>query len=136
MPTGTAWIIENGSEGGVAGVRPAAYPCGVIALRPPDGSQRPWHEFFVWIRGPYRNVGIGRRCMEQIYPSLRKHLSRGSIIRVRYPERNPTSLSDRSRRDLWLNFFQQYDFTENEAASAREGALILELEYRSSRRST
>src|SRR5262249_36575927 len=66
---------------------PDAYPCGIILVWEPDQSQD--YELVVWLRGAYRNLGIGRKCMEQVLDpitaGLRSHPSGRKYLRVRLP---------------------------------------------------
>ena len=121
-PPWQAWLIRNGRTKGENGAETNAQVVGVIAL---NMSKQNDAELFVWIRSPYRNIGIGRQCLAKVYSEWPPTLDLRTI-RVRYPDVNPTSLSDQSRRNLWMSFFQHYDFTENEIASAQEQDLILE----------
>jgi GNAT superfamily N-acetyltransferase len=128
-PPFQAWMVLGGAEVEEHGGSENHYACGIIALKKVAGMHEV-SDLFVWIRGPYRNIGIGRRCLEQVYKNLADELPRGTTIRVRYPEPNSVNSGDRSRRDLWLNFFQHYNFTLQPLKSAQTASLILEWKYK------
>jgi hypothetical protein len=126
-----AWIILGGATTEYPTALAGQYACGLIALRPvPGAGSFKISELFVWIRGPYRTIGIGRHCLEQVYKEYPEALKQIDILQVCYPDPSPTSASDQSRRDLWLNFFQHYDFRLDPEASAQSSQLILQRKRR------
>ena len=123
------------------------YPVGVIAVRRIDASEfekgffcgrrpdpRPQLELTLWVRGPYRVMGLGSRHLEALLAALprvlfdpfadmpvtartvRKRvltaslpLSQSVTVLVRYPATGSTP-GDRLQRAMWMNFFHEYEF--------------------------
>jgi hypothetical protein len=90
----------------------AKRPCGLVCAFPPFRGAGLDLELLVWLRGPYRNIGIGRYCLGPILDDLAEELQRaGQTCRllVYYPE-GGTNRADRLQKALWMNFFFDYQF--------------------------
>jgi hypothetical protein len=77
----------------------------------PDGAEE--HELFAWLRGPYRNLGIGHSCVEQLAPVVLTRLPEVQprpYLRVRYPGAGRVGGAHRLQQEMWLAFFYQYGF--------------------------
>jgi hypothetical protein len=133
------------------------YPCGIILACEPLAESRGTlgcplarcshlqarFEFFVWIRGAYRNAGIGRMCVEgrdphhldgpkrervldTVWNELGKTLKDFTLF-VRYPADASSARAEVMEKALWSNFFYAYDFRKAKAAADGKGEdLILE----------
>jgi hypothetical protein len=119
--------------------------CGMICVLPETSARG---EVLVWIRGPYRNLGIGRDCfdgsdspLEHVWKKLKSLAERdclGNMSRaedaalvVRYPNGALPSNADRLERGMWLSFFFDYGFRRQKPTLApvdpkAEPDLILE----------
>jgi hypothetical protein len=120
-----AWLISTTRSG-----KPA-FACGVVlawevqaldwkslgvAANPLRDSRQPGEvELFVWLRGPYRNVQIGRTCFaagapekESPLEDLLKGLPTTTTLCTSYPA-SGSSGGDIEKK-TWLNFFYHYEF--------------------------
>jgi GNAT superfamily N-acetyltransferase len=109
------------------------YACGFFCVLPESSATS---EILMWLRGAYRNLGIGRECLdrlssplEHVWQELRKIARRDCLgnapksaddaaLRVRYPNGNLPGSSDKLERAMWLTFFFDYDFRRQKAALA------------------
>jgi hypothetical protein len=76
----------------------------------------------VWLRGPYRNVQIGRACFDDGPSSPLKHLLAqfpGRTLCTRFPSTRPTGRD--IEKEIWLNFFYHYDFRGAGTKDIEEG---------------
>ncbi|MGP0069651.1 MAG: patatin-like phospholipase family protein [Isosphaeraceae bacterium] len=119
----TAWIICSTRRDDANGTARPTFPMGAIlawrrdADSVPDGTE---FELLTWIRGPYRNMGVGRECFasvlndgtrffERILDELRPSDSSQKIsLIVRYPKTPPASRI--IEKKLWLNFHYSHAF--------------------------
>jgi hypothetical protein len=111
----TAWLVALASA-----TAPHAevwtedkYPCGaVLVWAPPDSAEE--YELLVWIRGAYRNLGIGRECLRELLPGLLAGLrglpNRRPVLRVRYPGGARSGGMNKMQKEMWLAFFYEYRF--------------------------
>ncbi len=125
------------------------YACGFIWVL---GRTSARAEIVVWLRGPYRNLGIGRECfdfpLDHIWNTLQAAAKqdclgyegdrKGDIddlsLIVRYPNGALPGSSDKLERAMWLSFFFDYDFRRlkvpaDTARSEPACDLILERRY-------
>ena len=148
-----AWIIREPTlPGGAVGQPPwNGRGCGVILAwkAPDDVPNRHVIELFVWLRGPYRTLGIGRTCVEGAIEQIRRKLRPSSdafTLRVDYPMRDVAATNgrqgggpggdssgskDRWQSMVWLGFFQGLGFRKREPETPDQEVLSL---YRSERR--
>jgi GNAT superfamily N-acetyltransferase len=91
---------------------PTDRPCGVVIVAPPYREAVKNLEFFMWLRGPYRNLGIGRQCIRPILDETPEYLSgTGAEYRLLayYPDNGGTG-ADRLEKAMWMNFFFDHGF--------------------------
>ncbi len=97
---------------------PAAAPCGVIAVertvedgRPATAANGdPVHELHVWVRGAYRNTGLGRPAVGQVLRELVDRLRPPFRLRVRLPLIGLTGPGGELQQNMWLTFFHHHEF--------------------------
>ena len=129
-----AWILCSTRRDQSTGTDRPTFPIGVILAwsnkgnRASSGSEI---EFFSWIRGPYRNMGIGHECLSYASPDRRRLFDKildgltpagtgktASLI-VRYPK---TPRGSRIiEKKLWLNFHYTLDFRIKGAVDLESG---------------
>jgi hypothetical protein len=117
----SAWLIpEPGAPGRSEDPKPRnGRACGVILAwktkdRKLDGEVI---ELFVWIRGAYRTLGIGRHCVMEAIDRLGAQIRSAPKplpLRVNYPLSDWAWSQDRWQSMGWLNFFQSLGFTKQE----------------------
>src|SRR5205823_4316263 len=90
QPRCSGWLIytDNPYPGGGAG--PAdQLPCGIILVTPEveeQAAEVEVLEFFVWLRGAYRNSGLGRFAVRRVLEQLRPAAGQKDVrLRVRLP---------------------------------------------------
>jgi hypothetical protein len=120
------WIIYlKGPE-----ERVGALPCGIISMAPPaDEPAGKSLELFLWLRGPYRNLGIGRQC--DILKNIVSRLCdlpapRPSILLARYPDSGP-SHAEKLDKAMWMNFFFDYGFKTLTGPDRQRGLRMITL---------
>jgi hypothetical protein len=99
------------------------------------------YDFLVWIRGAYRNTGLGRPAVAEVLQALGAELLRPFVLRVHLPlqgQRGPGGIIQLAN---WQRFFQHHDFvpvTLDHAAKPNESlhadnylasAIILERKF-------
>jgi hypothetical protein len=87
-------------------------PCGLVCAFPPSRGSGLDLEFLVWLRGPYRNIGVGRFCLRSILNDLADELRRTTRtyrLLVYYPD-GGANRADRLQKALWMNFFFDHQF--------------------------
>jgi hypothetical protein len=108
------------------------YPCGIaLVWEPPDAPDD--YELFIWLRGPYRTLGIARESLDDLFPgilgSLRQRPNPRRHLRVRYPRAVRPGKIDRIQRAVWLAFFYPYGFQQRDAlTTAPQQDLVLSRE--------
>src|SRR5262249_13193731 len=75
----------------------------------------PDFELVVWLRGAYRNLGIGRECLGGLLADIRRGLppQRGRHLRVRFPGMARPGSGKRMQKEMWIRFFSQYGLHRN-----------------------
>src|SRR5262249_40167362 len=107
----TGGDVENGT------------PCGLIMAWPLKVETV---ELLIWIRGPYRNLGIGHECFKSLVDNIVEEAD-PSKLQVRFPRGKVTGSHDKVRRMAWLNFFYDFGFVKPQPTREDEGEdLILE----------
>jgi GNAT superfamily N-acetyltransferase len=94
--------------------KPRLFPCGIVCAAAPAEKQDGVLELFVWLRGPYRNLGIGRRCFPALLEKLQDRDQGLPALGVKrlitfYPEDGVT-IGERLQKAMWMNFFFDYGF--------------------------
>ena len=143
MAGADAWLLTSGEMG-----KPPAYegpwndgdyPTGLVLVRPlrePEGDICPLRvgdderEFFVWVRGPYRTLNIGRdavtyflRKRKEGDPAWSGAVEGASSLVARYPGIG-VGLGDRLQRALWMSFFHDFNFRRVVGAGDDDGRLV------------
>jgi hypothetical protein len=122
------WLIyaRMADHGGRLPPPPKETPFGFILVRPDPAP--PDYEFLVWVRGAYRNSGVGR---EAALWALQKLTTEGWPAQpfrliVRLPVGNLTGPGGRLLRSMWETFFHHLDFRPvyQPAAPAAPGAAV------------
>ena len=153
--------VQDYSPEHTAGQGPVKYlPLGLVVAFNVEAARREWQgqlvptsegagaggatldedwELLVWIRGPYRTLGLGRGCL----PSLLEDELRGGnipgpekrgILRelpvkklfVRYPQLTST-ISDRLQRTIWRWFFNDNDFVRERVSEKADSPPVIRL---------
>jgi hypothetical protein len=131
------WVVKLAPQATVPdGVEPPpSYPCGVVLVWRPPGAQGDC-ELVAWLRGAYRNLGIGRQCLKDLLPRILQALQAlpggdERHLRVRFPGVARLGSGKRMQKEMWLRFFHQYEFHRNVSpGAAQAGDLVLELKYK------
>jgi hypothetical protein len=109
---------------------------GVVCVGPPYLAAGRDLELFLWLRGPYRNLGIGRLCLPPVLEAIgqaMQNLPRPGGSRYRlvtyYPD-SGVDKADRLAKAQWMNFFFDHRFRSLVAddPAAVPGVLSLALE--------
>jgi hypothetical protein len=105
-------------------------PCGIILVSPenvPKG-QVSAYDLFVWMRGAYRNTGIGQPAVEEVIDELRlKFTGQPFRLRVRLPVGKLSGPGGDMQISMWYTFFTHHEFDRTlEAPGAKEGELVLQ----------
>jgi GNAT superfamily N-acetyltransferase len=119
------WLIRVG----MADSEPAEPACGIILVHPNGGprpalasrsagtrpeelvaGEGPEYEFLIWVRGAYRNSGVGKRALDEALRRLRKQWPQPFSLVVRLLNREVTGPGGRLLRRMWLTFFHHHDF--------------------------
>jgi hypothetical protein len=117
---------------------PSNRPCGLVCAVPPFRGAGEDLEFIVWLRGPYRNFGVGRLCIRSIIKDLSDELSplapvpRPYRLLAYYPYGSPNQAS-RLKKALWMNFYFDYGFrsvTDRDDPGALAGVITLARDLR------
>jgi hypothetical protein len=115
--------------------------CGVVCVWPPFLDAGTDSEILIWLRGPYRNLGIGKVCLTKILEEIDQSL--GELARpngehrrlVTYYPNSRVDRADRLDRAQWMNFFFDHGFRSVPAGdqSAVPGVITLarQVEWRS-----
>jgi hypothetical protein len=97
---------------------PDKYPCGVVSVWPlPDLPGR--YGLLVWLRGAFRNLGIGRECLNELFEKtivarLAQAPGTDKEIEVRFPGAGRPHGADGLQKEIWLTFFFHYQFRKAE----------------------
>jgi len=110
-------------------------PAGVIFIWPSVFAETPAaaksssikvYELFIWLRGAYRNTGLGRPALRKILDEIRERITRPFRLRVRLPVKNLTGAGGKLQKAMWLTFFYQLDFLR---LKADDDELVLAREF-------
>jgi GNAT superfamily N-acetyltransferase len=129
LPDGceTAWLIRVEASRSADGAEPlpCEHTCGVVLVRP-HFKEAGEYELLVWVRGAYRNLGIGRACMEALRDRIKGLAGTCKQLRVRFPVTARRAI-DRRRIEMWQSFFFNYDFRPNDTGSGMDRILVRDL---------
>lgn len=103
-------------------------PCGVIICVKPDalsnGAAHP--ELIVWIRKPFRRLGIGELCLrgpESPLDKIRELYPKRPLI-ARYPVRGANGVD----KEAWRRFFEGLGFIKNSNGAVATDFTVLQLD--------
>jgi hypothetical protein len=115
-------------------------PAGIILVWPAedDHKQTPplkVYQLFVWMRGAYRNTGLGRPAVGNVLGQLTDSaklpdpLPRPFRLLVRLPAADLTGPGGKLQRAMWLTFFYQLEFVRvRDSAMTAQDEIKLELQ--------
>ena len=112
---GQCWLIYSRMENAVGQAPPPSgeNPLGIIMANPVSPAPaEPIYEFLIWIRGPYRNTGIGRQAVRQVLQELRAAHQDSFRLRVRLPVGEITGPGGELLKAMWLTFFNHFEFSQ------------------------
>ena len=117
-------------------LRGTPFPCGLVCAAPwPGDLNMENQEFLVWLRGPYRNLGIGREHMRFLLATIADELAVANPhgryrLLTCFPEEGGRN-AERLEKAMWMNFFFDYGFRtlprQDPYAPRRATALALPL---------
>jgi hypothetical protein len=96
-------------------------PCGVILCEPRGGADggRPDAELFIWLRGAYRNTGLGRTALRQVLDEeLPAVWPAGFRLHVYLPVSSLVGPGGELQKAMWMTFFHHFEFVRAAAAEA------------------
>ena len=96
-------------------------PAGLILFGPDKPKNPQNYLLFIWLRGAYRNTGLGRSAFPGDFgkttPAWRP--TRSFRLWVRLPIRDLTGPGGELQKGMWLTFFHHLDFICAGASSAK-----------------
>jgi hypothetical protein len=135
------WLISLKS------VESSPFPCGLFLVAPTQPAVKdvtPFEpevvnfDFFMWLRGPYRGLGIGRRALavhnqpdtpfpfDKIWEKLREQCApKPFCLNVRLPTSQADGEGGRMQRAMWLRFFYDYGFRRRPTRPGTTDQLVL-----------
>ncbi|APW59720.1 patatin-like phospholipase family protein [Paludisphaera borealis] len=129
--TPASWLIfSTRYDTGSGQLRPT-FPIGLVMVRPWEPEDL---ELIVWLRGPYRSMGIGRDCLaasssghgllDRIINDLGpKPGEAKKRLVARFPKTKPGCRA--IERKLWLNFHYAYEFRAKGSVDVDSGSELL-----------
>jgi hypothetical protein len=112
----------------------AKLPAGFIAVYPkalPAPHNPKPYAMLMWLRGAYRNVGLGRPAIERVLKKLEKKLPRPFQLHVNLPAANLSGPGGRLQKEMWLSFFTLLKFKRTRPAQdEHETQLELHRDFR------
>jgi hypothetical protein len=88
------------------------------------------YQLFVWMRGAYRNTGLGRSAVRDVLQKLQARWANTFRLRVILPVKDLTGPGGKLQKGMWLTFFTHHEFvrlsTPRVRASADEDNIELE----------
>jgi hypothetical protein len=100
----SAWTGGRPSAVGLIVVGPYQLPDVRVAARDHD------HVLFVWLRGAYRNTGLGRSALRAVLRQLQKDWPRPFQLHVHLPTARLSGPGGQVQKAMWLTFFHHLDF--------------------------
>jgi hypothetical protein len=84
---------------------------GLILIWPlEDGGAFPIYEMVVWMRGAYRNTGVGRPAVRAVLDQLEDRWPNGFRLRMRLAVSGMTGPGGKLQKAMWLTFFNHLEF--------------------------
>jgi hypothetical protein len=118
-------------------------PCGIALVLAPGAEleaardhspqaqarQAPVFEFVIWVRGAYRDSGIGREALIAALKDWCGRMQGDYSLGVRLPRREVSGPGGKMLEQMWLTFFHGYDFRRVEpdkrGATSPEETILL-----------
>jgi hypothetical protein len=108
----SVWLLVLAPEDGQPAppVSESGQAAGIVLMWQPD-PRRQELELLVWMRGPYRDLGLGRKGIEAILAQL-KGLQKyqAMSLRARYPREAFACQEDKQPSAMWRTFLTFYGF--------------------------
>jgi patatin-like phospholipase len=112
-------------------------PAGVILVSPSklsanEPEKRRIYDFLVWMRGAYRNTGLGRPAVADVLRTLSQVMPRPFVLRVSLPLQGQRGPGGAIQQAMWQNFFHHQDFvrlTCPDDSKVEECAITLERSF-------
>jgi hypothetical protein len=83
------------------------------------------HELFIWLRGAYRNAGLGRSALQLVLDKLRdRWKDQARTLLVRLPKSEPIGPGGELQRRMWLTFYHHLGFAQT---SEKDGHVLLKM---------
>ncbi len=136
-------IVQAPPDDAPVAETPGRIACGIVfvtRVAPSDPARGlPGRfELFIWIRRPYRGMGIASRCARPILTGYRAMVPDGLrlpfVLEARYPVapgEDVDTRKDEAEYLLWLDFFGHYDFRcPRGAPPIRGGYWVIERTFR------
>ncbi len=108
--------------------------CGIVMICQDPSGEPDVLELFIWLRGPYRNTGIGRPALHRAIDELcRRWVQEFTFIcpplylTVRLPKSRLTGVGGKMLESMWLTFFHHEDFRRIDAPAVSEPAAPVSL---------
>ncbi|HEY7312336.1 MAG TPA: hypothetical protein VH643_23430 [Gemmataceae bacterium] len=87
-------------------------PFGIILVSPAEETET--YNFLVWMRGAYRNSGLGRFAVQTALREIAERLAKGETksirLRVRLPVENMNGPGGELQKQMWMTFFFNHGF--------------------------
>jgi hypothetical protein len=119
-PKGVGWLVYTANPYPDEKLPPEEYqtPCGILlVVRTKDPST---HELILWMRGAYRNTGLGRHAARMALAELPKVLDpRPSRLLVRLPVGNLRGPGGELQKRMWLGFYYNLGFRRETAPGGK-----------------
>jgi len=108
----------------------ARAPAGLILICPDMPKHPKDYLLFIWLRGAYRNTGLGRSALLQLFlEKLNDWPPRPFRLRVRLPIAGLTGPGGKLQKGMWLTFFHQLDFVQSRPVAEDEKELELHRDF-------
>jgi hypothetical protein len=107
--------------------QPREVPGGIILVSPRDpsnGAKEKIFDLFVWMRGAYRNTGLGRKAVQDVFKRIPEKAP--YLLRVLLPVKKLTGPGGELQKSMWLTFFYHHEFEPTEKQEAEGEFLVLE----------
>jgi hypothetical protein len=130
-PDTRAWLLYPHNP--YPGERPPdlhSIPAGVaIVSAAPDGGAKKVFELLVWMRGAYRNTGLGRPAVRRILKDLREAVGEAFRLRVHLPVRALVGPGGELQRQMWLTFYYHEGFVRTTPPDSSAEEIVLQREF-------
>jgi hypothetical protein len=108
---GACWLIHSEMSPSADNATSNA-PLGIIIVRPDPQEPEKALELTIWIRGAYRNTGIGRAALRLVRKEILAKKAGQTCLRVYLPKAAFSGPGGMALKVMWLTFFSYFDFGE------------------------